>query len=459
MIYRVNRRKLIYVYGIGDAAHHGLLKIGMTTCDGDVMTSARKRIADCTRTAGIPFKLLHAEIALTDDGQIFSDHDVHRQLQSYRARITGTGAREWFRIDLDTAKAAIAAVKHGQPLPPPEHIGAEIILRPEQEEAVAQAVNCFKQRGNNRFLMNAKMRFGKTFCALEVVRRMKFAKTIIVTHRPVVDDGWFDDYRKIFNANPNHDYGSVKRGTSLENLLASGKNFVYFASIQDLRGSDTVGGKFDKNSAAFATDWDCVIVDEAHEGTQTALGDKVIRELVKPVTKFLALSGTPFNIIDDYDEESVYTWDYIAEQRAKADWDKTSLDDNPYADLPQMNILTYDLGKLLNVPDCVEGTSFNFREFFRTDNDTFVHATDVENFLDLLVKRDDNNYPFSRRQWLAVHDGQYCGIKSGTDKRDISDRSRIVCCATTRIGNSLHAEKRQTPKAHQTEACHQLYSL
>ena len=47
----------------------------------------------------------------------------------------------------------------------------------------------------------------------------------------------------------------------------------------------------------FSLDWDLVIVDEAHEGTTTALGDDVIKNLVKEGngydTKFLALSGTP----------------------------------------------------------------------------------------------------------------------------------------------------------------------
>ena len=77
-------------------------------------------------------------------------------------------------------------------------------------------------------------------------------------------------------------------------MLNSGKKFVYFASMQDLRGSDAVGGKFDKNNAVFSLEWDFVIVDEAHEGTTTALGDDVIKTIVKEGTdhdtKFLALS-------------------------------------------------------------------------------------------------------------------------------------------------------------------------
>lgn len=40
------------------------------------------------------------------------------------------------------------------------------------------------------------MRFGKTLTALEVIRRNQYRRVIIVTHRPVVDDGWSDDFKR-----------------------------------------------------------------------------------------------------------------------------------------------------------------------------------------------------------------------------------------------------------------------
>jgi len=121
--------------------------------------------------------------------------------------------------------------------------------------------------------------------------------------------------------------------------------------MQDLRGSGTVGGKYDKNNIVFKLDWDLVIIDEAHEGTTTALGDEVIKNIYKEDngydTKILALSGTPFNILRDYDDKSIYTWDYIMEQTQKKNWDELHFgDSNPYEELPEMKIFTYDLGKL-----------------------------------------------------------------------------------------------------------------
>ena len=401
--YQVSQRKLIYVFGISYETHRGLLKIGETTLSGnDLQSSAKKRIDQYTKAANIEYRVLHTELAVDDKGNAFSDHDVHKILKQYKAELKVTNAQEWFCTDLDTVKRAIAAVKHGKKFIATGKRRAEIILRSEQEDAVSKTVEYFSH--GKEFLWNAKMRFGKTLCALEVVHRMNFAKTIIVTHRPVVNDNWFTEYQNIFGDNENFDYGSRDNGSTFKELIAGKKNFIYFASMQDLRGSDTVGGKFDKNSKLFKTKWDCVIVDEAHEGTKTALGDNVIKALVKDDTKFLALSGTPFNILDNFDDNNVFTWDYIAEQRAKADWDKNSPETNPYAELPQLNIYTYNLGDMLQkiYLDDESEIAFSFREFFKTDNERFVHEDDVKHFLDLLVKPDENNYPFSRKEWREM---------------------------------------------------------
>ena len=417
--------KLIYIFEIPDDAHKGLLKIGDTTikinCPVEKLSpnckllnkAANKRIKKFTNTAGINFILRHTEIAaykINDTWQAFRDYDVHRVLLNSNVKKkfpNNTTGREWFKVNLETARQAINAVKnnlHNLSGTPSEDF-FPIILRPEQEDAVQKTLTYFK-KGKN-FLWNAKMRFGKTLSALEVVRRMKFSKTIVITHRPVVDVGWYEDFKKIFHGVPNYLYGSKSTGyKQLDELLNSGKNFVYFASLQDLRGSDIVGGKFFKNNLIFNTDWDFVIVDEAHEGTTTALGDTVIKNIVKPNSKFLALSGTPFNILDDY-EDNVYTWDYISEQRCKADWeDKNFGDSNPYAELPQMNIFTYNLGDLLKNAAAyveLEDKAFNFREFFRTDDDeNFVHEDDVKSFLNLLVKRGDDNYPYSNEEYRNI---------------------------------------------------------
>ena len=419
--------KLIYVFRINDEAHRGCVKVGEATADTDnfaelnqpnckaLNAAARNRINQYTQTAGIAYDLLYTECTLFVKNKAlcsFNDKEVHSVLErsGVKKKVFDTvnRANEWFVCDLETVKRAIAAVKGDrQSLTTGEVTTTHnpIIFRPEQREAIDKTKKQLKK--SKEMLWYAKMRFGKTLSALQVVKEMGFKRTLILTHRPVVDSGWYEDFGKIFYDIPTYRYGSKNVGddhSSLERHANGGGSYVYFASMQDLRGSQTVGGKFDKNDKVFSTPWDFIIVDEAHEGTQTELGKNVMTELIKPTTKVLRLSGTPFNLLDNYKEDDIYTWDYVMEQRAKAAWDQTHPGDpNPYAGLPTMNIFTYDLGRLLH--DFIdEDVAFNFREFFRVKEDgTFIHADDVRAFLNLLTKEDaDSCYPFANENYRNI---------------------------------------------------------
>ena len=417
--------KLIYVFAIKDDKHKGCLKIGETTLDGDnamaepnsnpLNQAAKARINQYTQTAGIDYQLLYTERTLYYNKETktigsFNDKQVHTVLERSgikRAAFDGQGT-EWYRTDLETVKNAIAAVKAGRSSLNNSEITQDqtpILFRPEQQEAIKKTLKKFKQ--GNRMLWNAKMRFGKTLCALHVVKEMQLTRTLILTHRPAVNEGWFEDFRKIFYDSPLYHFGSKSKGETLANMekmVTSGEGkYIYFASMQDLRGSETVGGNFDKNDEVFSCSWDLIIVDEAHEGTQTQLGQNVMNELTKRNTKVLQLSGTPFNLINQYTEDEVYTWDYTMEQKAKAAWDRIHFgDSNPYAGLPTMNIYTYDLGNLLTLYADKE-VAFNFTEFLRVKDDetfTFVHQQDVQNFLNLLTQEDKEScYPFANKEY------------------------------------------------------------
>ena len=416
--------KLIYVFRINDAAHEGCLKIGETTADDDdiwglqpnskaLNRAAKKRIDQYTKTAGISYDLLYTEVSVySKKGTLcsFSDSEVHTVLLRSGIKRKMFDAKhnvnEWFITDLETVKNAIAAVKAGKSALDSAQISTErspVIFRPEQKEAIDQTIKRFKK--NNKMLWNAKMRFGKTFSALQVVKEMEYTRTLILTHRPVVDEAWFDCFGQIFYDRPEYRYGSKTKGerfNTLEQRTKNGKgNYLYFVSMQDLRGSELVGGRFNKNDEVFETPWDLIIVDEAHEGTQTELGTNVLTDLKKKDTKVLLLSGTPFNLLDDYEQSEIFTWDYVMEQRAKTTWDEIHCGDpNPYAGLPRLNIFTYDLGKLLT-KYIDEDVAFNFREFFRTDQSgKFVHEKDVQAFLNLICKPDaESAYPFSTKEY------------------------------------------------------------
>lgn len=430
-------QKLIYVYRINDTAHEGILKIGEASCNAgmayfafepnckELNAAAKDRIRHQTQTAGVTFELLYTEATAYMKGKnliVFQDHDIHDILvrSGIKRKIFDTEhkANEWFYTDLETVKKAIAAAKEGRTSLNASEITTNrspVIFRPEQVEAIEKTIKQFKKSGgSHQMLWNAKMRFGKTLSTLEVVKRMNYNRTLILTHRPVVDSGWFEDYGKIFYDRDDFYYFSKKNGgdpTEEENFHEmihkaddngmKDFHFIYFASIQDMRGSELVGGKFAKNEEIFNIAWDLIIIDEAHEGTQTELGKAVLSKCRKENTRVLHLSGTPFNLMDDFKEDEIYTWDYVMEQRAKAEWDKIHQGDpNPYSVLPKLSIYTYNLGKLY--PEYADADiAFNFREFFRVDKEgDFIHETNVKQFLDLLTKEDtDSNYPYSTEEY------------------------------------------------------------
>lgn len=199
--------------------------------------------------------------------------------------------------------------------------------------------------------------------------------------------------------------------------------------MQDLRGSESVGGKFDKNDEIFLTKWDFVVIDEAHEGTLTKLGQAVIDTItdLSDNPKILRLSGTPFNLLDKFNEDEIYTWDYVMEQRAKLEWNTAHFGDpNPYATLPELQIFTYNLDKLIPGYMDVEDSAFNFREFFRTWTGNvqkdfkpmpdgalvgdFVHKADVKKFLDIMCASMIKAIIRFRRKSIANFSDTLCGF-------------------------------------------------
>lgn len=466
--YSTSSYKLIYIFTIPDKAHEGLVKVGEATihttakldelppnCDALRAAAEQNRIKSYTFTAGIKVDLHWAQLAIRTKQEIyagsqitvidnFRDHDVHDVLKNsgiVSSCPNGVKNREWFKCDVETAKRAITAViEYRSVLAESEKSFAPAVpvikLRDEQEDAVQKTLRIFKT--SDEVLWNCKMRFGKTLTAYELIRRGKFQKTIVVTHRPVVQDGWEEDHGKLFGENSTHlfmkkqgnfyteDYfdssSDINNDIALNNARRRGDSFTYFASMQDLRGSKLVDGKFDKNKAVFDMDWDLIIYDEAHEGTQTQLGQKVQSLLEQPkngkTPKVLELSGTPYNIMDKY-EDNVCTWDYVMEQEAKARWDYEHPDEpNPYADMPRMNIFTFDMSKALPTSYRfeTETSAFNFREFFRVwtgdpkedfgaipqgkEVGDFVHEQDVRSFLNIIsTESKDTKYPFATHEF------------------------------------------------------------
>lgn len=492
MKYTITQSRLLYVLSINDRKHQNLLKVGEVFVDNEIADSPSKQeLAKAVRSVldsraymrGITYHIEYVECTTyADTTKCYKADDVYRTLRAmdipsksldrYKDPITGKteDADIWLAASVNDVQSAIKQIKDGHGA----GYGA-IKFRPEQDAAIKATVAHFKKPKGKAFLWNAKMRFGKTLSGLQVAKEMGFKSTLIITHRPVVDKGWHDDFKKIFGSMPEYSYATRMSDDdatggdfySLRRKVDAGeKKLIFFVSMQYLRLSRFVGGK-ERNEdplkkAIMQYDWDFVMVDEAHEGIEAAAGVRVMNKLKKEDTRILSLSGTPFNLLDKYEEGEIYTWDYVMEQRAKQEWDDKHFGDpNPYAELPCIKILTFTLPKMIRDEAIKNNEVFKFHEFFRVwteadkaslqrliDNETsalkrvelqarlaeirvdkFVHEGAVRRFLDKLVEESDSSmYPFSTDEfrdhfkhtfWLLPGVKEAAALKELLDEHDI----------------------------------------
>lgn len=409
---RPHSRPTVYAYEDTNLEYAGLLKVGYTTVD------AQSRVAQqypTLRPGKPPYRIVLEEPAMRNDGTVFTDHDVHRML-----RLNGVKnpKGEWFRCMVLQVKAAIIAVRTGHLNE--ENRSLDFKMRPEQEAAVAKTGAYFaswrKENGNRNkpphFLWNAKMRFGKTFAAYQLAKKMGWRKVLVLTFKPAVETAWEEDLKGHVDF---RDWQFISPSGLSYEAADKKRPFVCFGSFQNYLGRNpSTGGIKTKNEWVHATNWDCVILDEYHYGAwrenAKALFDEELQnelsftgdnpppeddkieslESIMPVSTdaYLYLSGTPFRAIlsGEFIEEQIFGWTYSDEQRAKKDWE---LPDNPYAALPRMVLLTYQL------PDAIreiamqgQFNEFDLNIFFFAEGigskAGFKYEDEVQKWLDLI---------------------------------------------------------------------------
>lgn len=394
----------IYAYSLpGVPSHSGCLKIGYTTRD------PHTRIAEHTHTAGLTYRLELALPAVRSDGTLFRDTDVHALLRhsGFLRMLDGT---EWFRCTKNDVRRAVDAVRERR-----HNLTARVnafTMRPEQAEAVNVTAEYFNTPGSqSKFLWNAKMRFGKTFAAYQLCRRMNFRKIIVVTFKPVVESAWSDDIltHKDFDGwqfISNH--SAQIQGLRIDDAFAkrdTSKPVVVFGSFQDLMGRQHGGGIKAKNEFIHATEWDIAVFDEYHFGAwrdnakglfkpndeadidpdDDAPNDSCSGELLPISARYkLYMSGTPFRALNtgEFIEEQIYSWTYTDEQRAKALWRGAN---NPYAAMPRMVMMTYQIPESVRrIAMRGEFDAFDLNEFFAAEGGVFKHADEVHKWLMLI---------------------------------------------------------------------------
>ena len=120
-----------------------------------------------------------------------------------------------------------------------------------------------------------------------------------------------------------------------------------------------------------------------------------INETFLPITSghYLYLSGTPFRALNsgEFLEDQIFNWTYSDEQAAKENWE--SSDENPYAALPKMIMMTYKVpDSITNVATSEGYDEFDINEFFRAEYEDknnsetarFVYEDYVQNWLKMI---------------------------------------------------------------------------
>lgn len=437
--------------------NEGWIKIGYTE------RQVEKRIKEQTHTAGIePFILWQEEakyIEEPDKGKPFKDHDFHQFLNFHA--IERRPKTEWFYFNGYPEKAGRLFdqfVRHDYSgYQPGEQ--ADYQLRQEQEEAVQRTLGYMTSNFDARkreFLWNAKPRFGKTLATYDLVKRMNCDRVLIVTNRPAIANSWFDDFHKFIAGSTSYKFVSESdslRGRPIlsredfKKLLFTEEDAkeIAFLSLQDLKGSKYFGGIYDKLQWVGQTQWDLLVIDEAHEGIDTLKTDIAFNQIKRNFT--LHLSGTPFKALakGKFSEEQIYNWSYADEQAAKQNWPINSEEENPYENLPQLNMFTYQMSKM--VTDRVSAGAdfgsetvdfaFDLNEFFATnESGKFIHEKEVKEWLNTLTSNE--RYPFSTRElrreikhsfWLLDRVASAKALKDLLEDHPTFDRYKIVLAA------------------------------
>jgi len=401
--------------------YEGCLKVGQTTQEVNI------RIRQSQGVAQYQYILEVHESAEREDGTLFRDSTVRERLKQKGFENVEL---EWMRCRPGDVRIAIKELQTGV-----ARVGShneDFKMRSEQIAAVKKTADYFNsiwsenKKSVPRFLWNAKMRFGKTFASYHLAKKIEAKKILVVTFKPAVEDAWQVDLEthidfegwQYFSKATGGDPTSAKKKTPL----------VYFGSFQDLLGKDQVTGKIKaKNEWLHETNWDLVIFDEYHFGAWRDSAkelfqgedeseakkelaneygevldvfDETLDELsgsendFLPITTkaYLYLSGTPFKALSsgEFIEEQIFNWTYTDEQRAKQSFaNKYPEKWNPYASLPEMRLLTYQMpDEIVAIANQGEFDEFDLNAFFEGTGSAkkavFKHKDDVQKWLDII---------------------------------------------------------------------------
>ncbi len=441
---------IIYMYLLPKFQTHGI-KVGMTKCKiGETFWHAIKsRIRNQQHELaltneqyqkyGLNREVVYWGICLDAKNDSFKDYPVHNEIKKINAGIVEK-EQEWFtNVPTEELIDIFNSLRHtGE--------NKEIYIpRKEQQECIAAMNKYFEENPNGRFLLNCKMRFGKSFTTYKYCEDHNLERILILTFIPAVESSWRDDLRHI---KKNYRYftdDNLRRNDFMLSFIRD--PYVLFLSLQNYLGKEKNADVKTKIRQLQNIDWDLVVLDEYHFGawnqrTQGTLRVKeeksedidnkyqeqlkkvgdVIKKFNIKAKKTICLSGTPFKALarGEFTDKSSFTYSYFDEQRNKypnSDKGDFSVVNPSYAAFPDMKIFGYNMTRLFtNLTSSVFSEDrlltkkyFSLNKFFETRQEnnpnepcTFIYEDEIKKWLEIIKGRSvfGDKFPYSNPQML-----------------------------------------------------------
>ena len=392
-------KSYLYVYTTNTYYQKGWIKVGQSKSPNKRMQQSK---------TGVPESLMPL-IKPLELPENITDQLIHRELINQGIQqVRRGGGNEWFKATVDDVRRAFNSITIGHKR------AKDFQPRSDQKKAIEKAVKWFsggysnskyrKASHQNRFLINAKMRFGKCLAGISIAKKLKAKKVLIITYKPEVFDGWLE----ILNDHINFvDWVGIlaKRNKCSKTKyisndgklpkISSRKSFAVCISLQDM--DLTKREEIKKRIKSFTKiKWDLVIFDEVHFGGFTERIEKTLNMLKHK--KRLDLSGTPFRLLEhiDFCKEQIFTYSYLDEQRNKKEEISSAFNESRstsivYRAFPDLQISTIDITKKDLNSDLQKyynkDLKFSLNKLFEASKGEFVNEEAVDSFLNGLHKK------------------------------------------------------------------------
>ena len=440
---------LLYMYILPRFQGHGI-KVGMTKCKMDetfwhaIKSRIKNQVHELALTDeqypkyGLEREVIYWGVCLDAHNESFKDYRVHDQIMSKCAGLAEK-EQEWFQnVPADELVRAFEECRR-------DDSNNEIYTpREEQRECVDALLDYFKNhKTGGRFLLNCKMRYGKSFTTYKYCEEAGLDKILILTFIPAVESSWREDLTHIKKHYDYYTDDNLKKPSFVPKNIS--EPYVMFLSLQNYLGKDRNSAETkDKIKKLQDINWDLVILDEYHFGawnertqgtleSQEDLEKEYQNELKKTkdvlerfsinTKQTICLSGTPFKAIakGEFTKENTFTYSYFDEQRNKypnSDEGDFKTINPDYAHFPGMRIFGYNMTRLFSnmtasvfSGDTLYGKKyFSLNKFFETRRDSnpnepcvFVYEEEIKKWLEIIKGKSTfgDKFPYSNPDMLA----------------------------------------------------------